>query len=88
MQENEGGRECKKGLARRREGGEGLNEGAGAGAGGLVAGLERARKGGGLRASLPAGLEQPLVSLLLRAKPSKCHFSLLTLPPPSHPLPR
>ena len=72
-----------------REGGEGLNEGAGAGAGGLVAGLERARKGGGLRASLPAGLEQPLVSLLLlRAKPSKCHFSLLTLPPPSHPLPR
>ena len=48
MQENEGGRECKKGLARRREGGEGLNEGAGAGAG-LVAGLERARKGGGLR---------------------------------------
>ena len=28
MQENEGGRECKKGLVR-REGGEGLNEGAG-----------------------------------------------------------
>ena len=27
-----------------------------------------------------AGLEQPLVALLLRAKPSKCHFSL---PPPS-----
>ena len=50
MQENEGGRECKKGLARRREGGEGLNEGAGAGAAALlVAGLERARKGGGLR---------------------------------------
>ena len=49
-------------------------EGAGAGS----KGWRRRAAWGGL-----AGLEQPLVALLLRAKPSKCHFSPSPSLPPS-----